>query len=128
MMIFAPVSWGELHDKITILRIKAERLSDPTKLVNVQKELAELEKIRDEKGETPAGVQVFVEELKAINEKLWDIEDGKRSCERNKTFGPEFIELARAVYFNNDERARLKKRINELMGSAIVEEKSYAAY
>ena len=128
MLITAPVSWGELLDKITILEIKMEQLKDAAKLANVKKELDELAKTRDAAIQMPADAQAIIADLKAVNQKLWIIEDDIRDCERNKDFGSQFVELARAVYFTNDERARLKRRLNDLLGSALVEEKSYAAY
>ena len=128
MMITAPVSWGELLDKITILEIKTEQLTDAAKLANVRKELDELARTRDAALQMPADALALIADLKAVNQKLWVIEDDIRDCERNKDFGAHFIELARSVYFTNDERARLKRRLNDLLGSALVEEKSYAAY
>ena len=127
-MILIPVSAGELVDKITILRVKAERIGDPAKEANVRKELALLEgSAREHLPDTPE-MQALTAELAEINGKLWDIEDGKRDCERRQDFGPRFVELARAVYRDNDERARVKRRINEVAGSEIVEEKSYRPY
>lgn len=128
MSVLVPVSWGEVIDKITILEIKAERLSDPAKLANVTRELAELAAVRERDFPGHAALAVLAAELKAINEKLWVVEDDIRDCERAKDFGARFIELARAVYVTNDERARAKRRINDLLGSTLVEEKSYAAY
>jgi cob(I)alamin adenosyltransferase len=128
MLVYTPVSWGELLDKITILQIKSERMSDPQKLVNVRKELDELNTTVGKTAQlTPVTVSLM-KDLKVINEKLWVIEDDIRECERQKDFGAKFIELARGVYFTNDERARLKREINADMGSTLVEEKSYAAY
>ena len=127
MSIMVPVSWGEVFDKITILHIKSERISDPDKLINVRKELAELENITQATS-LPSGLDVVVDALRAANAKLWDIEDDIRDCEREHRFDDEFIRLARAVYFTNDERAALKKEINLLMGSELVEEKSYSSY
>jgi hypothetical protein len=126
--ILVPISPGELLDKITILRIKAERMSDPLKVANVKHELALLEKTWKDSG--AAAVDLGPEEanLTHVNEKLWVIEDDIRDEERAKRFGEKFIELARAVYFNNDDRAAIKKRINILLGSTIVEEKSYKTY
>lgn len=125
--VLAPVSPGELLDKITILEIKSERISDPEKNANVRVELELLNGIWADK--VPA-VDVSDERkaLKEVNEKLWEIEDDIRDEERNKQFGERFVELARSVYFTNDERARLKKVINTKMGSQIVEEKSYSDY
>lgn len=126
--ILVPISPGELLDKITILRIKSERMSDPLKVANVKHELALLEKTWKDSG--AAAVDLGNEEanLTLVNEKLWVIEDEIRDEERAKRFGEKFIELARAVYFTNDERAAIKKRINTLLGSTIVEEKSYKSY
>ena len=128
MSVLVPVSWGEVIDKITILEIKAERLADASKLANVNKELAELVMVREREFPGHAGLATLAAELKAINEALWVIEDDIRDCERAKDFGAKFIELARAVYVTNDQRAQAKRRINDLLGSALVEEKSYAPY
>lgn len=126
--ILVPISPGELLDKITILRIKAARISDAVKVANVRRELELLEKTWKESG--AAAVDLAAEEaaLTRVNEKLWVIEDEIRDEEREKRFGDKFIELARAVYVTNDERAAIKKRINTALGSSIVEEKSYQAY
>ena len=126
--ILAPVSFGELLDKIAILQIKSERMSDPAKVANVRKEL---EALSATWLAHPAAQQHLVElraALKDVNERLWDIEDEIRDCERRQDFGAEFVRLARAVYFENDERARIKKAINLALGSAYVEEKSYQDY
>lgn len=119
---------GELIDKITILRIKSERISDPAKLKNVRTELDILQKTQA--AEVPQSDEMvrLEDALKTVNEALWEIEDDIRDCERQGDFGEEFIRLARAVYVTNDKRAALKKEINLLLGSAIVEEKSYAEY
>ena len=119
---------GELIDKITILRIKSERISDEAKLKNIRTELDILQKTQAEEVPQSAEMTRLEGELKAVNEALWDIEDDIRDCERAKDFGEEFIRLARAVYITNDKRAALKKEINLLLGSTIVEEKSYAKY
>ena len=126
--ILVPVSPGEMLDKITILRIKAARMSDAAKVANVKHELALLEKTWKDCG--AAAVDLGDEEanLTRVNEALWVIEDDIRDEERASRFGPRFIELARAVYVTNDERAAIKKRINTLLGSSIVEEKSYKPY
>jgi hypothetical protein len=126
--ILVPVSPGEMLDKITILRIKAARMSDPVKVAHVKHELSVLEQTWKDSG--AAAVDIGNEEanLTLVNEKLWVIEDEIRDEERLKRFGEKFIELARAVYFTNDERAAIKKRINTLLGSTIVEEKSYQSY
>jgi hypothetical protein len=126
--ILVPVSPGELLDKITILRIKAARMPDAAKLVNVRLELELLEQIWRASG--CAGQPVGEEEraLQAVNERLWEIEDRIRDKEAAHAFDAEFIELARAVYVENDERAAIKKRVNSRLGSRIVEEKSYRPY
>lgn len=127
MPILAPVSAGELVDKITILRIKAERIA-PEKRPNVVKELALLEAIAAEHLPAAPELEALTAELLAVNAGLWEVEDGKRDCERRGDFGEAFIALARRVYVENDERAAIKRRINELTGSDLVEEKSYFAY
>ncbi|PVM92909.1 DUF6165 family protein [Caulobacter endophyticus] len=128
MSILAPISAGELVDKITILRVKAERIGDAAKEANVRKELALLEGIAANALTPSAELDALTVELTAINAALWDIEDGKRACERSQAFGPEFVELARRVYMDNDKRAAVKRKINALTGSDIVEEKSYKPY
>jgi len=126
--IAVPISPGELLDKITILRIKSARMQDAAKLVNVRHELQLLEQTW--RAVLPAGIELRSEEqaLEAVNAKLWDVEDLLRDQEAEKRFDAKFIELARAVYFTNDERAAIKKRINVKLGSALVEEKSYRPY
>ena len=119
---------GELVDKITILEIKLERITGEAKLRNVRTEWAVLTQARDANLPRSSKLDDLTVKLKEVNEKLWVIEDDIRDCERQQDFSDEFIRLARAVYFNNDVRARLKRRINELLGSPIIEEKSYAAY
>jgi len=128
MSVLVPVSWGEVIDKITILEIKAERLSDAGKLANVTRELDELVSVREREFPNHADLATLAAELKAINEKLWVVEDDLRDLERAKDFGPRFVELARAVYYTNDERAAVKRKVNDLLGSTLVEEKSYAPY
>lgn len=128
MSVLVPVSWGEIIDKITILEIKAERLTDAGKLANVTKELNELVAVREREFPDHGELAMLAAELKAINEKLWVVEDDLRDCERAKDFGAKFVELARAVYYTNDERAAVKRKVNDLLGSALVEEKSYAPY
>ena len=128
MAVTVPVSWGELIDKITILEIKSQKLRDEIKLANVRKELTLLKAVRDREFSDHAGLAELARRLTAVNEQLWDIEDEIRECEARRDFGGRFIELARSVYVTNDERAALKRRINEILGSALVEEKSYAAY
>ena len=126
--IAVPVSPGELIDKITILRIKSQRITDAAKLKNVRIELDAL--TTTWAGSAYAGIDITADEnaLLAVNERLWVIEDEIRDKEREQSFDAEFIRLARAVYFENDERAAIKRRINLRLGSAIIEEKSYSDY
>ncbi len=126
--ILVPISPGELLDKITILRIKSARMSDAAKLANVRHELRLLEQTWA--AAVPQGSDLTGEEraLEEVNGRLWDVEDRLRDQEAQKRFDAGFVELARAVYFNNDERAAIKKRINTRLGSALVEEKSYRPY
>jgi hypothetical protein len=126
--ILVPISPGELLDKITILRIKAARMTDAAKVANVKHELALLEASWRDSG--AAGVDLGDDEaaLTRVNEMLWVIEDEIRDEEHAQRFGEKFIELARAVYVTNDERAAIKKRVNTKLGSTIVEEKSYKPY
>jgi hypothetical protein len=126
--IRVPISPGELLDKITILRIKSTRMSDPEKLVNVRMELEVLEDTWRGSAYAKAGIEAEVIALLEVNERLWVIEDGIRDKERAQEFDADFIRFARAVYFENDERAAIKRRINLKLGSSIVEEKSYAEY
>lgn len=126
--ILAPVSFGELLDKIAILQIKSERMTDPAKLVNVRNELAALEQSWAAHPAAAHEIAGLRAELKAVNERLWVIEDDIRIKEKAQAFDEEFIGLARSVYFENDERARIKKDINLALGSAYVEEKSYQDY
>lgn len=126
--ILIEVGPGELIDKITILEIKVERMTDEAKLKNVRYELEVLSKAQREGMADSAELRRLWAELKAINEALWVIEDDIRDCEGQQDFGPKFIELARAVYITNDKRAAVKKQINILTGSAIVEEKSYKEF
>jgi Family of unknown function (DUF6165) len=126
--ILAPISAGELVDKITILRVKAARIGDPAKEANVLKELHLLEELAmDVLPDTPIMTELTAE-LTVVNAALWDIEEGKRDCERRQDFGPEFVRLARAVYLENDRRAAVKRAINEESGSDLIEEKSYQPY
>jgi hypothetical protein len=126
--ISVPVSFGELLDKISILQIKSERMTDPDKLANVRKELAALENTWMAHPAAGRDIARLRAELKAVNERLWDIEDRIRLKERDQAFDDEFIQLARSVYFENDVRARVKKEINLALGSAYVEEKTYQDY
>ena len=124
MKILVPVSLGELYDKISILRIKSERIKDEEKLKNINNELNELSNIAaDHQIDFP-----LFEKLKKVNESLWGIEDNIRIKEKRKEYDEIFIKLAKAVYVINDERSRIKKEINEKYGSDIVEEKSYESY
>ena len=126
--ILVPVSFGELLDKIAILQIKSERMSDPAKLANVRNELSALEKTWMAHPAAGGDVVELRARLKDVNERLWDIEDDIRRKEQAQAFDAEFIRMARSVYFENDERARIKKEINLALGSAYVEEKSYQDY
>jgi hypothetical protein len=114
-----------LIDKITILRIKAERIGEPEKLLNVHRELRLLERLVYEDGAF-GPIDLLTDALAAVNGRLWTIEDALRACEREGDFGPRFVALARSVYCENDTRAAIKRAINGLAGSALVEEKSYA--
>ena len=123
-----PISWGELFDKITILQIKLENLQEKNALKNVKLEHDQLFSIFKQFFLENTNANELINDLKLINQKLWNIEDLIRDKERNKIFDEKFIELARKVYFTNDERSRIKRSINETFGSEIVEEKSYADY
>jgi hypothetical protein len=120
-----PVSWGELLDKITILEIKSERMEDAAKRANVVTELTLLSGIA---GAARAQAAALTADLKAVNEALWEIEDQIRDKELAQAFDAEFVRLARAVYVTNDQRAELKRQINQKLGSRLVEEKSYKPY
>ena len=128
MKITIPVGAGELIDKITILSIKSERISDEAKLVNIRHELGLLVEVRDNALSAFPDVAKLQADLKSINEALWEIEDDIRDKERVREFDERFIELARSVYVTNDQRAEAKKELNTYLGSAIVEEKSYQDY
>jgi hypothetical protein len=122
------VSWGELIDKITILEIKKQRLKSKESVTNVQNELAELMSIVHHTLTKRQDLVDLKQQLKSVNETLWEIEDKIRAKEAAKSFDQEFIELARSVYMNNDERGDLKRRINVLLGSKFGEEKQYTPY
>ena len=122
MIIHAPISIGELIDKITILKIKSILIVDTIKLKNIEQELQLLEELKDSLN---IDVDSLQSKLYGVNLELWHIENYKRECEKNQSFGEDFVETARQVYLKNDLRANLKKQINELVGSTIVEEKSY---
>ena len=126
--ITIPISPGEVVDRLTILEIKSQRIADKSKLANIQHELGELTQVAKKTIPESAEMQALHGELRAANEALWVIEDDIRECERKRDFGDNFIALARAVYKTNDRRADLKRRINEALGSDIMEEKSYAPY
>ena len=127
MLINTPISLGELVDKISILMIKKKNISDSIKLEHVAKELEFLQKTMKEYISEDK-IDKFIEELVNINSKLWKIEDDIRECERNKLFDQTFIDLARSVYFTNDQRAKIKNDINKNFGSELVEVKSYEEY
>ena len=127
MLINTPISLGELVDKISILMIKKKNISDSIKLQHVNKELEFLQKTL-KKYISEDEINKFLLKLVNINSKLWDIEDDIRECERKKSFDQTFIDLARSVYFTNDERAKVKNNINKAFGSELVEVKSYEEY
>lgn len=127
-LIQVPVSYGELIDKITILEIKARRISDPAKLANVRNELDLLNATWAHDAASQTDIRDERARLLAVNEVLWDIEDRIRLKEKAQAFDAEFVELARSVYFRNDERAAVKREINLKLGSQLVEEKSYQDY
>ena len=126
--IKVPTSPGELLDKITILEIKMEQISDAEKLKHIEYELAQLTQIWNEHFNNNEDLDLLKKELRETNTNMWDIEDNIRIKESKKEFDNDFIELARSVYYQNDKRADTKKKINELLGSLLMEEKSYADY
>ena len=128
MSIKVELSVGELIDKISILQIKAERIIDRSKLENINKELDVLMSLWKDSINSNNNLESEINDLKAINEELWDIEDKIRDKERNQVFDKDFIELARAVYITNDKRADIKRIINSKTGSELIEEKSYSNY
>ena len=128
MAIKIDISIGELIDKLTILEIKSERITDHTKLTNVRRELNTLRDIWDNAAESKTDISQEMNQLKSINEKLWEIEDAIRLKEKTESFDQEFIELARSVYFVNDDRAAIKRQINIKLNSDLIEEKSYSDY
>ena len=127
MLINTPISLGELVDKISILMIKKKNISDSIKLQHINKELEFLQKTL-KKYISEDEINDFLLKLVNINSKLWDIEDDIRECERKKLFDQKFIDLARSVYFTNDERVKVKNDINKTFGSELVEVKSYEEY
>jgi len=126
--VHIPVAVGELIDKITILEIKAARITEPGKLANVMRELGLLREAWRSLPQAPADLEGLRDGLKALNLRLWDIENALRTKEHRREFDAQFIELARSVYLTNDERSALKRKINAVTGSVIIEEKSYTAY
>jgi predicted nucleic acid-binding Zn-ribbon protein len=122
------VSWGELIDKMTILDIKSRRLTAPPALANVRKELAVLRQALERLSPHPPALDDLTRQMTAVNEELWEIEDKIRAKEARKTFDAEFVSLARAVYLTNDRRSALKREINLLLKSTLVEEKQYTPY
>lgn len=126
--ITVETSPGDLVDRITILEIKAARMDEPAKRANVRHELAALVASRAVAIPPSPALNDLTGRLRAVNRRLWEIEDDIRDCERDKDFGQRFVELARAVYRTNDERAAIKREINDLLEAEIVEEKSYASY
>ena len=126
--ILSEISAGELMDKITILEIKKVKITDPEKQVIINKELNSLHSTYQTSLTPSPELQEQITKLKTINLKLWDIEEGKRECERQKNFGDSFVQLARSVYIENDNRAKIKAEINRLTNSTISEVKSYKAY
>ncbi|WP_266171549.1 DUF6165 family protein [Dyella subtropica] len=127
-LIQVPVSYGELIDKITILEIKSRQMTDPAKLANVRNELEQLNGTWSKHAASQTDIADERARLLAVNEALWDIEDRIRLKEKAQAFDQEFIDLARAVYFQNDDRAAVKREINLKLGSQLVEEKSYQDY
>ena len=128
MSIKIEASIGEFLDKLSILRIKSARISDPIKQDNINKELQSLQDVWAKSTYAGADIDAELAELQDINEKLWEIEDAIREKEASESFDEEFISLARSVYLVNDDRAEVKKRINQKLGSALMEEKSYSDY
>jgi len=132
LIIDIPISVGELVDKVSILIIKSEKISDKKKLVLIHNELSLLQKIlkkiTNKKSEIKDEISIHLEQLIQVNNQLWTIEDDIRSCERKKIFDKHFIDLARSVYINNDKRSEIKKEINSKFGSKIIEIKSYEKY
>lgn len=128
MALLVDTSPGEFLDKLTILEIKSERMSDPAKLANVERELGMLRRTWSGSPLAARDVAALVAELKRVNESLWEIEDRIRLKEAARQFDADFIELARAVYRTNDRRAALKRQLNEALGSDLIEEKSYEPY
>ena len=126
--ILTEISAGELLDKISILEIKLVKINDKESLLEINKEYNSLKETQNSNIKLTKNLENLIKELKEINLKLWDIEDNKRICEKNKDFGQMFVDLSRNVYFNNDKRAKIKSEINKLLGSNIKEVKQYVNY
>ena len=126
--ILTEISAGELLDKITILEIKLNKIKDKESLVEIEKEYKSLKEAQNSNIKLTKDLEDLINQLKEINLKLWDIEDNKRVCEKNKNFGEIFIDLSRKVYLNNDKRAKIKSEINKMLGSNIKEIKKYSNY
>ena len=126
--ILAEISAGELLDKISILEIKLKKITDKGRLQDIKKDYDILKKVQNNHIKPSVNVNRLLKEINGVNQKLWDIEDKLRVCEKDKNFGKDFIELARGVYINNDKRAKIKSEINRLLGSNIIEIKQYIDY
>ena len=126
--ILSEISAGELLDKISILEIKLEKIKDKESLLEINKEYNSLKETQNSNIKLTKNLESLIKELKEVNLKLWNIEDNKRICEKNKDFGKKFIEFAREVYFNNDRRSKIKSEINKISGSNIKEIKQYVNY
>ena len=126
--ILTEISAGELLDKITILEIKLVKINDKESLLEINKEYNSLKETQNSNIKLTKNLENLIKELKEVNLKLWDIEDNKRICEKNKDFGKVFVDLSRNVYLNNDKRAKIKSEINKLLGSNIKEVKQYVNY
>ena len=126
--ILTEISTGELLDKITILEIKLVKIKDKENLLEINKEYESLKETKNSNIKLTKNLEKLIIQLKEINLKLWDIEDKKRICEKNKDFGQAFVDLSRSVYLNNDKRANIKSEINKILGSNIREIKKYANY
>ncbi len=124
-MPLIPVSWGEVFDKVTILEIKERNITSEAALVNIRRELSALRAIAEAEQAMPAQVPALIDDLRNVNQRLWNLEDRIRQKERLGLFDKEFVEIARSIYVENDERSAIKRAMNDLTGSAIVEEKSY---
>ena len=126
--ILTEISAGELLDKISILEIKLVKINDKESLLEINKEYKSLKETQNSNIKLTQNLENLIKELKEVNLKLWDIEDNKRICEKNKDFGKMFVDLSRNVYLNNDKRAKIKSEINKLLGSNIKEVKQYVNY